>query len=72
MIQYVYAVHDIHTGYNLPFYAPSDGAARRSYETSCIEEPILRENKSDFQLRKIGMFDTETGVIVGYDPEVIA
>lgn len=68
----LYSVHDIYTGYNLPFYDSSDGAARRAYETAIEDNAVMATHRDDYQLRKLGTFDSDTGIIKSMEIEVIA
>lgn len=72
MIYNLYSVHDIYTGYNMPFYDSSDGSARRSFETAIEENPVMCKHRDDYQLRKLGTFDSDTGIIRSIEIEVIA
>lgn len=72
MIYNLYSVHDIYTGYNTPFYDISDGAARRAYETAIEENPVMAKHRDDYQLRKLGTFDSDTGILKALEIEVMA
>lgn len=69
MKQYLYTVFDKVSGeegeYIPPIPFPSKGEAKRWFETKIKNEPLFRDNKSDFELWTCGEFDTEKGILTG-------
>lgn len=67
MKQHLFTVFDKVAGekgeYAPPIPFPSEGEAKRWFETKIKNEPLFRDNKSDFELWKIGEFDTESGIV---------
>jgi hypothetical protein len=60
----VYSMRDLKSDFMAPNFSTNDAVAVRSFE-SAIEQShdVLFTHRSDFQLFRIGSFDTETGHI---------
>ena len=64
MIYGMYSVKDIKTGYLPPTFDMNDLSAMRNFEHACMnEDSLFFTHPSDYQLYKVGSFDTETGSI---------
>ena len=74
MILSVYAVYDKLTGFMLPVFKSNDAQAIRDfgYDINSEEMNIINVNPTDFNLQKIGTYDTNTGVIEPTKIEIIA
>lgn len=64
MIYGMYSVKDLKTGYLPPTYDMNDLSAMRNFEHACMnEDSLFFTHSSDYQLFKVGTFDTETAEI---------
>jgi len=64
MIYGVYSVKDLKTGYLPPTFDLNDLSAMRNFEHACMnEDSLFFTHPSDYQLFKIGTYDTETATI---------
>ena len=74
MILCVYAVYDKLTGFMLPTFKSNDAQAIRDfgYDINSEDMNIINANPADFNLQKIGTYDTNTGVIEPTKIEIIA
>lgn len=68
MILYMYSICDKCTDYVFPFPAYSDQAAIRNFGVEMNSNPIAKEHPADFDLFKVGEFDTHTGTVQAYVP----
>lgn len=60
----VYAMRDLKSGFLTPTVDQNDAMAARNFASSIQRsEGVLFTHKSDFQLYRIGEFDTDLGVI---------
>lgn len=71
MILYMYSICDKYTDYVFPFPAYSDPAAIRNFGVEINTNPVAKEHPADFDLFKVGEFDTATGTINAYVPNQI-
>lgn len=64
MIVFVYSMRDIKSDFMAPTYSSNDAVAMRNFE-SAIEQShdVLFTHRFDFQLFRIGSFDTDTGIL---------
>lgn len=61
----IYSVKDLKTGYLPPTYDVNDLSAKRNFEHACINpDSLFYTHYGDYQLWKIGTFNTETGEII--------
>lgn len=68
MKQQFYTVYDIQAEeYGSPFTSKNDLTGARAFRNLLINNP----NKKDFELYKIGEFDTDTGKISTYNKDKI-
>lgn len=66
----IYAVRDVHVGFNQPMTDLNDNCAQRNFAYA-INNPgngVMNFSPKDYDLYKIGEFDTESGFIV---PEAV-
>lgn len=64
MIHYVYAMRDTRVGFMNPFVEVNDSAATRGFENAILSgEGYFARYAGDFDLYRLGEFDTESGVI---------
>ena len=62
MIEHIYSVYDkVSEVYTQPLTFKSKGEAERWFRTKIKNDTMFRDNKSDFELYKIGEFDTLGG-----------
>lgn len=67
----VYAMRDRLTGFLQPTFDQNDPVAMRNFESAVLQvRPgnLLHTNPEDYSLYKIGVYDSETGVIEPMDP----
>lgn len=63
MIYNIYSVRDVHTGFLAPNVNISDGAAKRDFAYAINNaDSIMAFNPKDFDLYKLGTFDTDGAV----------
>lgn len=69
-----YAVYDKLTGYMLPTFKLNDEQAIRDfgYDIQSEDMSLINVNPTDFNLQKVGTYDTETGVIEPCKIEILA
>lgn len=67
---YMYSICDKYTSYIFPFPAYSDQAAIRNFAAEMNNNPVGKDNPQDFELFKVGSFDSETGKIEVIYPHV--
>lgn len=64
MILGVYSMRDLKTEFTAPTFSMNDAVALRSFEAAIVQaHGELFTHKEDFQLFRIGSFDTEAGVL---------
>ncbi len=74
MIKYgVYVVKDLKTTYMTPMIDNNDESAKRGFMNAMLNpaNTVFRMNPQDFELYRIGYYDSETGVIEPCDKELI-
>lgn len=72
MVFGIYAIKDVYTGYLNPTFEGNDSVARRNFEHAvCRADSLLYSHPNDYDLYRIGTFDSETGVIISCVPELI-
>ena len=69
----MYAIYDKMTGYMVPSFQLNDEQAKRAFTYDLTQEDmtILKANPEDFQLEKVGEYDTDTGIVIPIKPEVL-
>lgn len=69
MMYSIYTVRDQKTGYLPPTYDQNDNSAMRNFSFACSRsDSTMSFSKADFDLFRIGVFDSETGLITLNDP----
>lgn len=70
----LYAIYDKMTGYMVPTAQQNNEQAIRafSYDINSEEMNMLKANPDDFQLERVGTYDTDTGEVIGQNLEIIA
>lgn len=65
MKQAIYAIYDdAAAAFMTPFFVQNDQVAKRSFRDACLTEgTAMFNNRSDFTLHTIGVFDSDTGEI---------
>lgn len=72
MIYPVYSYRDKKVGFMMPQCDQSDQSAMRGFAFAINQsEGIMNFAPGDFDLYKIGEFDTEKGTVIGCTPELI-
>lgn len=72
MIYNVYAIRDQYTGFLTPTVEGNDAAAKRNFEHAMSNpQSLLYTHAKDYDLMRIGTYDSDTGEIVGQLPVVI-
>ena len=62
MIYPMYSIRDIHTGFMTPMTDMNDNSAARNFaHVIRSSDGVMHTHPSDFDLFKIGSFDTENG-----------
>ena len=76
MKKVLFCVYDSKSGqHGMPFVMESDEAAKRSFLDSLAEvrmPTLLSKFPSDYELRRLGSYDTESGELSGEKPVLIA
>ena len=69
----MYAIYDKMTGYMVPSFQQNDEQAVRAfaYDLNHEEMNLLKANPEDFQLEKVGVYDTNTGEVEPSEIEVL-
>lgn len=65
---YMYSICDKYTNYIFPFPAYSDQAAIRNFSVEINSNPVAKNSPADFDLFKVGSFDTESGIVEAIVP----
>lgn len=69
MLTSMYSIKDDLIGYGVPFATDNDAVAMRYFNQAVIQpNSIYSLNKSQFNLYRIGTFDTESGRFEPSDP----
>ncbi len=65
----VYSIRDNLTGFLTPVVEQNDNSARRNFEHAIAQpQSLMNSHVSDYDLYKIGLFDTDTGLIENISP----
>lgn len=67
----VYSVRDLKVGFGFPYVSQSDPYAVRDFKRQLLQSEIMSFCPADYQLFKIGSFDTDKGSIESILPELI-
>lgn len=72
MILNVYAIRDQYTGFLTPTVEGNDASAKRNFEHAMSNpQSLLYTHAKDYDLMRIGTYDTVTGEICGTLPVVV-
>lgn len=72
MIYGVYAIRDLKTTFMSPIISQNDAEAGRNFSHAVMQtDSLYYTHASDFDLFKIGSYDSETGIITGMNPEIV-
>lgn len=72
MVSNVYSVRDTKVGFSDPFICPNDSAASRALSFSFNNATnMVSYSPADFNLYRIGTFDSDTGLIEKCLPEFV-
>ena len=55
----------------LPGLFKDESLAKRSFKTEVCNNPLWKDNSSDFSLFKLGTFDNETGEIISKVEKIV-
>ncbi len=73
MIYGVYAIRDLRTGYLSPTVDVNDSSALRNFRHAASRtESLFYTHPADYQLERIGSYDTDDGILVPEDHKLIA
>lgn len=76
MKRFLYCVYDTKSGqHGMPFVMESDETAKRSFLDSLAEvrmPTLISKFPMDYELRRLGSYDTETGELSGEKPVLIS
>lgn len=74
MILGVYSMQDRFTGFMQPTFELNDAVALRNFEHAVLNtDSLLNSHCDDYRLTKIGLFNTETGLLEAISPpEIVA
>ena len=67
----MYSIRDIKTCFLAPNCDQSDQSAIRNFAYAINDKGVMNYSPKDFDLYKVGEYDSETGVITGCLPELI-
>lgn len=70
----MYAMYDKKIGYLVPSFQPNDAIAIRNFEqdiTGREAREVFHLHPEDFNLQKVGTYDTDTGMITPQTPVVL-
>lgn len=67
----IYSVRDVNVGFNQPFLDPTDASAKRGFAYACLNTDMMGFAPKDFDLYKVGEFDTDTAEIKPIFPVVL-
>lgn len=72
MIYSIYAVKDRLTGFLTPSFDMNDAAAMRNFSFALHRDDLLFSSApGDYDLYCLGTYDSETGVIMPIDPQIV-
>lgn len=66
----LYSINDSKTGFLQPRMDMNDASAMRSFGVDCKDLKVMNLNPADFDLYKIGVFDSDSGLIEPCIPPV--
>lgn len=73
MIYGMYAIRDTKAGFGQPIIEANNAVAMRNFYNAFVDKnSVLFNNKKDFDLFKIGEYDSELGLVTGLVHELIA
>lgn len=73
MVISVYCVRDSLLGFGMPILRDNDSVASRAFDYDLnVPNNPMASHPDDFQLYRIGSFDTDTGIITSESPVFIA
>lgn len=61
----MYAIYDKMTGFMVPSFQQNDEQAIRAfkYDLNSEDMNLIQANPEDFNLQKVGIYDTDTGIV---------
>ena len=73
MILGMYAIYDKHTGYLIPSFYQNDEVAKRAFhhDVNSPDMSLISANPDDFQLEKVGSYNTETSELIDCKPVIV-
>lgn len=67
-----YVIKDIKAGYLTPMFDQNDATAMRNFQRATMNtQDVLYSHGSDFELYRIGEYDTDTGIIKTEDKKLL-
>lgn len=67
----MYSIKDRLNGYATPIPFVNEDLAKRYFKDHMIGNPTMSNSPEDFELHKMGEFDTEEGIFFNYDGETL-
>lgn len=67
----VYSIRDVLNGYSAPMVDVNDNTAIRNFKFSLAGDSVVSANASDYELYRLGEFDTVTARFVPEDMPVM-
>ena len=67
----VYSIRDVLNGYSAPMVDVNDNTAIRNFKFSLDGDSVVGANASDYELYRLGVFDTVTARFVPEDMHVM-
>lgn len=68
----VYSIRDAYTGFLNPTFEISDQVAKRNFAHAMMnQQSLLYSNPQDYDLCRIGEFDSDTGELVPTLPDIV-
>lgn len=67
----MYSIKDRLNGYATPIPFVNEELAKRYFKDHMIGNPTMTNSPEDFELHKMGEFDTEEGIFFNYDGETL-
>jgi hypothetical protein len=73
MILGMYSVYDKFTGYLIPAFYQNDEQAIRAFahDIKSNEMSLINANPEDFNLQKVGLYNTDTGEVEPLTPKIL-
>lgn len=71
MVYKIYVMRDQMTGFMTPTFELNDSVAIRNFKFALNKNDLLYANATHFDLYYLGEYDTESGHLKSYEPQLI-